>query len=240
MPEAEWKSIVVAVRDITPNVRELILDPPGDQFGFVPGQWISLHLPVGEKPPLVRAYSLAAAPAADGRLVLCFDHVPAGLGSDYLFALSPGDMLEFSGPLGRFILPDEDRNFLWAARYTGIVPFRCMLQEIGHDERPPHIRLLYSVPNLKEAPYLDEIQRMSDAWPGLELHLLEEEDAEEAGDSAFTLTLSTLREMQAGEDWGAAGPCPMVCGRHNFVQTVRGHLASVGYGRRDILWEYYD
>ena len=59
-----------------------------------------------ENPPLVRAYSLAAPPAASGELVLCLDRVPGGLGSEYLFGVREGDEIRFQGPQGNFVLPD--------------------------------------------------------------------------------------------------------------------------------------
>src|SRR5688572_23163284 len=93
------------VREIAPHVREIVLEPPPERVEFRPGQWLSLHLPVGEKPPLVRAYTLAAPPAEDGSLVLCLDHVPGGLGSGYLFGLQPGDPVTLAGTLGNFVLP---------------------------------------------------------------------------------------------------------------------------------------
>src|SRR5687768_16984709 len=91
---------ITAVRDVAPGVREIRLAPPPRPLDFVPGQWISLHLPVGDHPPLIRAYSMAAPPAPGGELALCLDRVPEGAGSDYLFSVSPGDSISFAGPLG--------------------------------------------------------------------------------------------------------------------------------------------
>ena len=82
---------VMSIRDLSPSVRELILSPLEHKISFKPGQWISLHLPVGEHPPLVRAYSMAEPQSPTGCLVLAFDRVPKGLGSGYLFMLKEGD-----------------------------------------------------------------------------------------------------------------------------------------------------
>jgi NAD(P)H-flavin reductase len=35
--------------------------------------------------------------------------------------------VEFTGPLGNFVLPEGDAPLLLVARFTGVVPFRAML-----------------------------------------------------------------------------------------------------------------
>ena len=80
MPEIRTATVTEA-RFLSPHVRELTLQPNdnGDPVEFLPGQWLSLRLPIGDRPPLVRAYSMANAPTLDGRLVLTFDRVPDGI-----------------------------------------------------------------------------------------------------------------------------------------------------------------
>ena len=75
MAEATQQAAVVSVRDLTPSVRELVLLPLEQAIHFRPGQWVSLKLPVGARPPLVRAYSTAEPEAASGHLVLVFDQI---------------------------------------------------------------------------------------------------------------------------------------------------------------------
>lgn len=59
MAEPTQSATVLSVKDLTPHVRQLVLLPKAQKILFLPGQWISLQLPVGIKPPLNRAYSLA-------------------------------------------------------------------------------------------------------------------------------------------------------------------------------------
>ncbi|HET8580464.1 MAG TPA: FAD-binding oxidoreductase, partial [Nitrospiraceae bacterium] len=85
MAQPTQQAQVVSVRSLSPTVRELVLSPLERKIFFRPGQWVSLQLPVGEHPPLVRAYSMAEPEASSGHLVLALDHVPNGVGSGYLF-----------------------------------------------------------------------------------------------------------------------------------------------------------
>ena len=66
-----------------------------------------------------------------GELTLIFDRVTGGLGSSYLSQMKPGEELALSGPFGNFVLPPSlDRELILIARYTGLVPIRCMLEEL--------------------------------------------------------------------------------------------------------------
>src|SRR5688572_25150084 len=132
MPTVTQETTVAAVRSLSPEVRELQLHRPPEPLQYQPGQWVSLHLPVGERPPLVRAYTLACPEEPSGTLTLCFDRVQDGLGSTYLFEREVGDPITIGGVLGHFTLPEPwESDLLFVAHYTGIVPFRCMLLALG-------------------------------------------------------------------------------------------------------------
>ena len=137
MPTVTQDTVVERVTTLSPDVRELTLRAPETPVRFRPGQWVSLHLPVGERPPLVRAYTLARPEDPSGVLTLSFDRVPGGLGSTYLFERQVGDAVTIGGVLGNFALPEPlEADLVWVARYTGIVPFRCMLLSIGESAAP--------------------------------------------------------------------------------------------------------
>src|SRR5205823_97118 len=102
MPTVTQETVVERVATLSPEVRELVLRRPETPLAYLPGQWVSLHLPVGDHPPLVRAYTLARPEERSGELTLCFDRVEGGLGSGYLFERRPGDPITVGGVLGNF------------------------------------------------------------------------------------------------------------------------------------------
>ena len=131
MAEPIQPATVLSATDLTPHVRQLVIKPKTAKIAFEPGQWVSLQLPVGPKPPLTRAYSMADPSSPYGELTLVFDLVPHGLGSNYLHQVKSGDELTLSGPYGRFILPETlDRELILIGRYTGLVPMRCLLKQL--------------------------------------------------------------------------------------------------------------
>src|SRR5215471_4479246 len=122
MAEFTQSATVLSVTDLTPNVRQLVLLPVTRKIGFQPGQWVSLKLPVGARPPLNRAYSMAAPSTPSGELTLVFDRVIGGLGSGFLYQLKSGNRIDLSGPYGSFTVSEPlDREILFITRYTGIV-----------------------------------------------------------------------------------------------------------------------
>ncbi|MGV3722451.1 MAG: ferredoxin--NADP reductase, partial [Actinomycetota bacterium] len=206
--------------------------PPID---WLPGQWISLHLPVGEKPPLVRAYTLAAPPQASGELSLCFDRVPDGLGSDYLFSIEPGTELTFGAPLGRFTLPDADGDQVWVAHFTGIVPFRAMLLHLRQHPPAGKVTLVYGAERPEALVYHAELLRLAEEHPWFELAATLTEPHEEwAGHVGSELD---LLPALVGE---RTDLLPMACGKRELVHEVRAFFQERGYDRRAVKIESYD
>ena len=221
---------------LAPDVRELTLRPDGPPLGYAPGQWLSLRLPVGEKPPLVRAYSLATPAEPDGALTLCFDRVPGGLGSEYLWSLAPGDRVEFAGPVGNFVLPPEGAgDLVFAARYTGIVPFRAMLRAMDSGAEPARrVRLVYGAHHAEELIYHAELTDLAARASWFEYHPTV---AEPGGGwtGAVGDEMALLQTHARG--WL---PCvPMVCGVREFTLPVRGFFQELGLERRAVKIENY-
>ena len=99
-----YRATLTRIHEHLPGTRSLFLRLPGDErLAFTPGQFVSCELPVGDAPPLVRAYSLASSPE-DAELEICVDRVAGGPGSCHLFALAPGAEVAFTGPFGSFAL----------------------------------------------------------------------------------------------------------------------------------------
>lgn len=238
MPLPTQTTRLEAIRPLSPRVREFHLAPPPEPIHFLPGQWISLQLPVGEKPPLVRAYSLAEPEDPSGRLVLALDLVPGGLGSGYLFSLAPGAEITFSGPLGNFVLPDPlDREILFVARYTGIVPVRCILRDLSARPLPVPITLVYGGPEREELIYHDEFLAYAAREPRFGyLPILREPDPTWDGPVGEEIDL-----VRAGVAGRPRDYRPMIVGVRTFTQPLRAFFREeIGFDRREVVVEHYD
>src|SRR5262249_56709056 len=83
-----------------------LADPGGAAVpSAVPGQFLTLRLPVtAGAAPVLRSYSLSGPPAAT-RYRVSVKREPHGAGSQFVHArLRPGDLLEAAAPRGTFLL----------------------------------------------------------------------------------------------------------------------------------------
>lgn len=238
MAEPTQEAEIVRKRDLTPNVRELVVQPSLHKINFLPGQWVSLKLPVGLHPPLNRAYTMAEPESPSGELVLAFDRVPGGLGSEYLYSLKTSDRVRLSGPYGNFVLPDPlEKDVVMIARYTGVVPFRCMLKQATAQTLSRSITLILVSHSLSDVPYHEEFLDLAERVPMFRY------------ESLLPVTPAIPREdaeVQSTLDlWDALfkkrrDVMPMICGTKAFVRPIREQLQKLGFDRKEVRVEMYD
>ena len=234
MAERTQPATVLSVTDLTPQVRQLVLLPTEQHIAFEPGQWVSLKLPVGARPPLNRAYSMATPATASGELTLVFDRVIGGLGSGYLYKVTPRDDIMLSGPYGNFILPPSlDRELILIARYTGLVPIRCMLKQLYAQRQMGSVLLIAVAPAEDEMLFHQELLTLAVTHRGFRYLPLVAAGGEQQG---VDLVLSMLRPLVEGQP----KMFPMLCGTKAFVRPLRGHLMEAGYVRKEVKTETYD
>lgn len=236
MAQPMQQAPVVSVRSLSPGVRELVLSPLERKISFRPGQWVSLQLPVGEHPPLVRAYSMAEPEAPSGHLVLAFDHVPKGLGSGYLFTLKEGDRIVLSGPYGNFAVPEPlSKELVFVARYTGIVPIRCIIKHLFAGALSTKITLVYGGPSRTELIYHDEFTELASRHDSFR-YVATVPDGHEQSDGEHRTEIELLPSLLGGRK----DVLPMICGTKAFVRPLRAYLTELGFERREIQVETYD
>jgi CDP-4-dehydro-6-deoxyglucose reductase, E3 len=207
---------------------------PGEwKIVFKPGQWISVRLPIGER-GLVRAYSLAEPEVSCGSLVLVLDRVPGGIGSGYLFSLVEGDELLISGPYGSFLAPEPlTQDLIFIARFTGIVPIRCILKKLFAEPVSRKVTLIYGSPSVEKQLYHEEFLAMSQSHSTFQYLPAVSTQAER---TAKGLELEILEAL-----WkGSKDFLPMLSGVKAFVRPIKTYLSEVGFTRKEIKVEAYD
>lgn len=234
MAELSQPATVLSVTDLTPHVRQLVVKPNRTKISFRPGQWVSLKLPIGPKPPLNRAYSMADLSSPSGELTLVFDRVLGGLGSNYLYELKPGDEIPLSGPYGNFVLPQPlDRELLLIARYTGLVPIRCLLKQIFFAELQTPVLLISLAPHEEEVLFHQEWLTMAMQHRSFRyLPFVAQNGEAEAVEKAVAILTPLVK--------GQPKAVPMLCGTKAFVRPLRTYFTEGGYDRKEVKVETYD
>jgi phenol hydroxylase P5 protein len=232
MAEAIQQAAVVRVRDLTPHVREIVLSPLERRISYRPGQWISVKVPIDQKPALNRAYSMAEPEEETGHLTLVFDRVPGGIGSAYLYSLNPGDRVSFSGPHGKFVLPEQhDKGFLMIGRYTGIVPIRCMIRAMMSHDTATSLTIISTASSEKELLYHEELGMFATAHADFHYFPIV---------APPELEMDRVLELVSKRLADCRDVVPMICGIKQFVRPLRAFLMDQGFDRRDVKVETYD
>jgi CDP-4-dehydro-6-deoxyglucose reductase len=136
---------VAEIVRIAPDVVQVFLRvPPSARFEFLPGQYIDVIGPGGER----RSYSLANANADNHVLELQVRFVEGGVMSRYWFHQAKvNDLLRLHGPLGTFFLRDSvNTDVYFLATGTGIAPVKAMLMSMAslpQDQRPKSVTVLW-------------------------------------------------------------------------------------------------
>lgn len=225
---------VFSVRRETPATRVVRLALNGTPFSYKAGQAATIGpADAAEQVP----YSIASAPEETSRrgwLEFLIKIHEDGLWGNGFEAPRRGGMLRVTGPIGRFIFPDdpEERRFLFIAGGTGIAPLRAMIRHAICAKQAGRFRLLYSARTAADFSYLRELRAI-------------------ARRGRLQLTLTATRETSAGWRGGRGritralleplvdDPATLcfVCGPMAMVDDVPAILAQLGIDKRRIKIE---
>lgn len=219
----ECRARVAATRWLAPTILEVdlgLVDPPA--LPFAAGQWVSV--PFG--PKTVRAYSIASTPRTPGRLTLCADVAPDGIGSRWLRGLGAGDEVRFKGPLGGFVFSRADgRRPLFAAEEIGIVPIRSILADLYETGFGRPTALVYWARDPGWLAYDAEFRSLARRYPAFAYH-----PVVRPGELAGTVdrVAGDIRDLVVYVAGGGAA-----------IGAVREVLTGKGLDRKAVKWERF-
>ena len=107
------KAVVTRIEEEADSTRRFYMQVPGlETFDFKPGQFITLDLPIHEKPAKRwRSYSIASWPNGTNELELVIVLLEGGAGTTYLFnEVKPGSELTFRGAARSIHLTGHNRK----------------------------------------------------------------------------------------------------------------------------------
>ena len=238
------KGIITRIEDETENTRRFWIQLPElERFDFKPGQFVTIDLPIHEKPnKRWRSYSIASWPDGTNVFELLIVLFEGGAGSSFLFhEAKVGSALTLRGPLGVFTLPENiDRDLYFICTGTGIAPFRSMLHHIK-DHQLPHrdIYLIFGTRTKKDLLYLDEMRRLEQEIPGFHyIPTLSREEWEGCCGYVHAVYENLVHEKKAN---GPELPPAQfyLCGWKNMVDEARKRIQELGYDKKDIHLELY-
>jgi CDP-4-dehydro-6-deoxyglucose reductase len=233
----EWQTgIVRRIESVNAATRSYFIELPSvEDFGFKPGQFVTLDLPIHEqRNRRWRSYSIASAPGGN-MIELIIVLVEGGAGTTYLFnQISEGSEITLRGPHGVFVMPEDltEEMFLICTG-TGIAPFRSMAAHLSAHPRPhAPIHLIFGCRTQSEMLYREELEKLASEIPDFHYHptLSREEWSGHKGYvHAIYETLCAQRQPAQF----------MLCGWKAMIDEAKHRILEMGYEKKRVHLELY-
>lgn len=228
---------VIKIEQQTDDTRSFFIQVPElETLNFKAGQFVTLDLPIHEKPnKRWRSYSIASWPDESNIFELIIVLDKNGFGTPYLFnEVFVGTELRFRGPQGVFNLREPvDKDLVLICTGTGIAPFRSILHYIKNNNLAhKNIYLIFGCRTKASLLYFEEMTNLQQEIPGFN----------------YIPTLS--RELWDGQT-GYVHPVYellcidkrpaafYLCGWKGMIDEARKRITEMGYDKKDIHFEIY-
>ncbi len=142
---------------------EYIFSHSEPELPFRPGQFLSLRVGTDDLDnPILRSYSIASSPDQRGEIRLVLRILEDGIGSRFFAALSPGDEVTFTGPMGFFVNElSHPGDVVYVATGTGIAPILPMIQETLSRAETGRVELFWGLRHEDDLFWQDELSSLS-------------------------------------------------------------------------------
>lgn len=237
-----WQTAVIrSIVQQTENTRSFFLEASGAAaFDFIPGQFVTLDLPIHERvSKRSRSYSIASPPDGTNHFELIISLMRGGAGTTFLFNEEHiGDTVQYRGPQGSFILPQVlERDICMICTGTGVAPFRSQLHYLfRHNKNLPQIHLVFGTRHRGDILYFEEMRSLAEKHP--EFHydvcLSREHVDEEGFHEGYVHPVYEKICAQGARDMDF-----YLCGWRAMISEARERLMQMGYGEDRIHFELY-
>jgi len=229
---------VIRIENENQNIRRFWIEVPDiEAFDFIPGQFVTLDLPIHEKVnKRWRSYSIASWPDGSNIFELVIVLMEGGAGSTYLFnEISVGSSIHFRGPQGVFILKEAnlEKDLFFICTGTGIAPFRSMLYHIKNNNIPhKDIYLIFGSRTKKDLLYYNELSLLQNDLP--DFHYIPTLSREEwKGRRGY---VHPIYEELCSNNPPASF---FLCGWKNMIDEAKERIIAMGYDKKAIHLELY-
>ena len=226
LPVGDYTGTVARIEELTPTVKGIWLEVPGDGIEFQAGQYLNLNIPGVDIP---RAFSLANPPSERNIIELNVRRVAGGQATTYLHErLKPGHELGFTAPLGRFFVrKSAPEPMIFLAGGSGLSSPKSMILDLLETGDERDITLVYGARNQAELYYFDLFRELAGAHDNFHYlaalsEPLDTDDWEGARGFVHELAEQHFDKRFGGHKAYLCGPPPMVdsC----ITSLMRGRL----------------
>jgi ferredoxin-NADP reductase len=228
---------VIRIEDHTYNTKRFWIEVPElEKFDFIPGQFVTLDLPIHEKPnKRWRSYSISSWPDGSNVFELLIVLAQGGLGTTYLFNdIQLGSEIRFRGAQGVFVLPEnKQRDIFLICTGTGIAPFRSMVHYLAlHDIPFKNIHIVFGCRKKQDLLYYDELKVLEEKLPGFHYHPTLSREHWEGYFGYVHPVYEALCKDQPDAIF-------YLCGWKHMIDEAQKRILAMGYDKKAIHLELY-
>jgi ferredoxin-NADP reductase len=242
---------VIRITDETATTKRFWIQVPElESFDFTPGQFVTLDLPIHEKPnKRWRSYSIASWPDGTNIFELVIVLLEGGAGTHYLFnEVKEGSELTLRGPQGVFVLPEPvDRDLYFICTGTGVAPFRSMSYHILNHQIPHQtIYLVFGCRKFGDALYAAELKDLESKVSSFRYIPT---FSREAPGEHCTGYVHAVYEKLCNENRFPSPDNPellvpkpayfFLCGWKDMIDEAKQRIQGLGYDKKSIHQELY-
>ncbi|GGB42413.1 hybrid-cluster NAD(P)-dependent oxidoreductase [Roseibium aquae] len=212
-----------------PNVATFCFRAPsGAMFDYLPGQFLTLELPVPGG-PLYRTYTISSSPSRPLAISVTVKAQADSLGTRWMLDnLEPGMRIKAMGPAGVFShkLAPCDKYLLISAG-SGITPMMSMVTYMFDQGSEPDVVLINCAKRPSEIIFRDRLEHMASRVPGIDLKFVVGTNDRFKVWTGYQGRLNQVMLGLMAPDYLEREV--FCCGPEEFMQAVRDALTALGF-----------
>ncbi|NJL49795.1 MAG: 2Fe-2S iron-sulfur cluster binding domain-containing protein [Leptolyngbyaceae cyanobacterium SM2_5_2] len=249
----DWRNFVVEHKvQESQEITSFYLKPQdgGPLPGFLPGQFLTIRLPIPAQPrPVIRTYSLSDYAEAPSYYRLSIKRegapkdlaVPPGVASNFMHDhIQVGSVIEAKLPAGKFVLEvASDRPAVLISNGVGITPMISMAKAVSQHNPSRWLWFLHGARDGSYHAFRDEVRALTERVPNLRLHYCYSRPRPEdmghyqgTGYVDAELIQALLPVTPAQADY-------FLCGSPPFMDSLRAGLMELGVPAEQIRFESF-
>jgi len=241
----KFTSRVESIKDLTYDIKEVLLALEGQEIEFQAGQYVQLVVPpYGDIAESVqRAYSMSSRPSDKKRVELLVRLVPGGIATTWVHKfLKQGQQVEVVGAFGEFHIHDTPAAMICVAGGSGMAPFKSMLYHMNETGAYPEKEIWYffGARSLRDMFYLDEMRELAARWPRFHfVAALSEPKPEDNWTGETGLITDVLDRYLQGKVDAGKGLEGYLCGSPGMINACINVMKKNGMGEDKIYFDKF-
>ena len=219
---------VIRIDQETPDVktfRFVACHGGGIPFSYLPGQFLTLTLPVGEK-PIRRSYTISSSPTQGYHCEITVKREEQGAGSRYLHDhVKVGDTIEAKAPSGKFVFTGKEADgIVLIAGGVGITPMMSITRALTDMAWPGEIYFIVGCQDPEHFIFESELKQLEARYANLHLFAaMSRVETDMGGYRRGRLS----KEMLAGWVPDLGSKWIQLCGAPPMMDAVKQMLAEL-------------